>query len=697
MIVDIRIFNCFQIQYCDIEFENIVNVLWKNDDIVVCVYKGEEYYASIDCAVLRSISSQEQLLAYLDIKSIHGWLDGIERTNIEELFSEYKEATIIFLEKPEIQAKTLWAANKVEAPPVGVDYSAYIKLKQKGIHTYMVNLPVQVKNVYGQFCKLDLISEWMMYSEGKDDFKRSIENCLERITDITYKEYIEKVLGKLHEREQEKQLGDTNKSRTIFLIGPCIVLGASPSEKYLAELLNEMLVKNNLPYKIKKINEIYFRNEIMESDIFQNDIVIFIGSGLSYSDFDLTEDYEQYCGEKNLCTDHPMHASRAGCMLVADVIMNDIIIPDNEVANSASDRVKRHAAEKFQLPKETEYEVGLYLKRMGFPKHMRRGNNGAIVMNANPFTIGHRKLVEYASSRVDRLYVFVVEEDASFFSFEERFHMVVLGTQDISNVSVLASGNFIISNKTFYSYFTKEDEPEKKVDISQDILIFARYIAPYFGIKKRFVGDEPTDQITAQYNEQMKSILPSLGCELIEIPRFTNENVTVSGSKVRKAIKGNNRNYLKSSLPQGSLKYIVQHLDILQERDISTRKNTCHDVFLTDRGLKISELVNFIKKEEKIIIYGIGDCTAQLMRLLDNTNKEKLIFVDKKAEIMKTVFMGKLVLKPEQLRDGFLDYAIIILSYTYYRDIYFKCMDLGISKKRILYNPYNLFVNFRYC
>jgi [citrate (pro-3S)-lyase] ligase len=40
---------------------------------------------------------------------------------------------------------------------------------------------------------------------------------------------------------------------------------------------------------------------------------------------------------------------------------------------------------------------------------------GAIVMNANPFTLGHRWLVEQAARQCDWLHLFVVKEDASCF------------------------------------------------------------------------------------------------------------------------------------------------------------------------------------------------------------------------------------------------------------------------------------------
>ena len=42
---------------------------------------------------------------------------------------------------------------------------------------------------------------------------------------------------------------------------------------------------------------------------------------------------------------------------------------------------------------------------------------GVIVMNANPFTLGHKYLIEKALEQVDRLFVIPVKEDASAFPY----------------------------------------------------------------------------------------------------------------------------------------------------------------------------------------------------------------------------------------------------------------------------------------
>lgn len=133
-------------------------------------------------------------------------------------------------------------------------------------------------------------------------------------------------------------------------------------------------------------------------------------------------------------------------------------------------------------------------------------------MNSNPFTEGHRYLVEYALAYVSRLYIFVVEEDKSFFSFKDRFEMVKRGVEDLENVFVIRSGNMIISANTFPVYFRKEaiKKYEERALANVDLRVFAQYIAPVVNIRYRFVGEEPFDLVTKEYNRKMKGIFQNL-------------------------------------------------------------------------------------------------------------------------------------------------------------------------------------------
>lgn len=161
------------------------------------------------------------------------------------------------------------------------------------------------------------------------------------------------------------------------------------------------------------------------------------------------------------------------------------------------------------------------------------GNNAAIVMNANPFTIGHRYLVEQAAKQADNLYIVVVKEDRSLFSYQEREAMIRKGVEDIDNVTVCKGSDYAISGITFPSYFLKQEQEATDSQIAIDTDLFANYIAPCLSVKKRFVGTEPEDGLTRRYNELMKNILPKHNIELVEVKRKENDSEIVSASLLR--------------------------------------------------------------------------------------------------------------------------------------------------------------------
>ena len=186
---------------------------------------------------------------------------------------------------------------------------------------------------------------------------------------------------------------------------------------------------------------------------------------------------------------------------------------------------------------------------------------GAVVVNCNPFTLGHQYLIEQAASKVDQLMVFVVQEDLSEFTFEDRLNMVDLGTADIGNVTVLPSGRFIISSLTFSEYFNKSELQDRQVDPTLDIEIFAKEIAPCLNISVRFVGEEPFDQVTRQYNDAMRAQLPLHGIDFVEIPRKASaNNEPISASRVRELIQEENFVEIAEIVPKTTLDYLYHHV-----------------------------------------------------------------------------------------------------------------------------------------
>lgn len=183
---------------------------------------------------------------------------------------------------------------------------------------------------------------------------------------------------------------------------------------------------------------------------------------------------------------------------------------------------------------------------------------GAIVLNANPFTLGHRRLVELAAARCSRLYLFVVEEDRSVFPFVVRLRLVREGTADIKNVIVAAGGPYIISSATFPSYFLKDPEGAASVHAALDVTLFAERIAPPLGITHRFAGEEPLDPLTRLYNETMQRILPSHGLEFTIFPRACHGDIPISASAVRRLLSEGNMEEANALLPGSTRAFLLE-------------------------------------------------------------------------------------------------------------------------------------------
>lgn len=192
-------------------------------------------------------------------------------------------------------------------------------------------------------------------------------------------------------------------------------------------------------------------------------------------------------------------------------------------------------APKAVLLESDRHGIDAYLRHLG--KERRQGRNGVIVMNANPFTLGHRYLVEQAAAQVDNLYVIPVLDDTpDGFSYGLRRRAIVSGTEDMENVHVLHGSRYAVSAATFPTYFIKSVEERTDTHIALDLDIFARHIAPALGATVRFVGSEPTDPLTARYNELMHERLPQKDIEVREIERRELGDEPISASKVRKLL-----------------------------------------------------------------------------------------------------------------------------------------------------------------
>lgn len=181
---------------------------------------------------------------------------------------------------------------------------------------------------------------------------------------------------------------------------------------------------------------------------------------------------------------------------------------------------------------------------------------GAVIMNANPFTLGHRYLLEQASAQVDLLHVFVVSEDVSLVPLSVRERLVREGSADLTNLAYHQTGPYMISNATFPSYFLKDSDTVIRSHAKLDIQVFTQ-IARSLGITDRFVGEEPFSQVTGIYNQVMKEDLEAAGIRCTIIPRKEDADGAISASAVRTLIQTGSLTALRAKVPECTYRYFT--------------------------------------------------------------------------------------------------------------------------------------------
>ena len=190
------------------------------------------------------------------------------------------------------------------------------------------------------------------------------------------------------------------------------------------------------------------------------------------------------------------------------------------------------------------------------PLTLSTPHRGVVVMNCNPFTLGHRYLIEQAAKQVERLFVMVVREDCSLFAYAERKAMVEQGVAHLKNVTVIDGSEYAISQATFPTYFLKRLDDAADTQMLLDLDLFRRHIAPALGATVRFVGTEPTDRLTRRYNQLMHEVL----ADVRETARLEKDGNAVSASRVRKAMEQGDMSTIRQLVPPTTLPYIIAHL-----------------------------------------------------------------------------------------------------------------------------------------
>ena len=369
---------------------------------------------------------------------------------------------------------------------------------------------------------------------------------------------------------------------TIYLIGPCFALGYCVEDKYtIPSILAKILVENGYSYRIVNLGALISNNiqDIVENiNLHDGDIIInlltTIGDRVK-KHIDIIETdpfFDGILNRSDMFFDLPFHCNEKGNEIYAKVLFQNL---QSELKRKEYLPYEYSAFDIFtpnsrdlQSYNFSDYMLMLKKEKQVIPPDKKV--IGSIVMNANPFTYGHEYLVDYALNHCDWLYLFVVQENKSFFQFEDRFHIIRENCKNKKNISIVPSGKMIISSVTFPEYFKKEaihDNMEnrwnERINIELDFRLFATYIAPALGITKRFVGEEPSDLLTRKYNKYMKKILSAFNIDVVEIPRKkANDNSVISASTVRRLYKEKNFEKIKEIVPEVTFQFLIENLNM---------------------------------------------------------------------------------------------------------------------------------------
>ena len=239
----------------------------------------------------------------------------------------------------------------------------------------------------------------------------------------------------------------------------------------------------------------------------------------------------------------------------------------------------------YEIARVSNQLVFMENRRTGFSDYLKKLKTAcseksaesiaALVMNANPFTNGHLYLVEKAAAENDVLHLFMVSEDASLIPYSARRKLIMEATSHLPNICYHNSGPYIISNATFPSYFQKDESSVITGHAQLDLTIF-KLISEALHINRRYVGEEPTSQVTGIYNKIMAEELPKSDIECIIVPRLGFNNSPVSASTVRQAIHDGRIDSIKPLVPETTYRFFTSPEADVIIKNIQKHENVIH-------------------------------------------------------------------------------------------------------------------------
>lgn len=357
---------------------------------------------------------------------------------------------------------------------------------------------------------------------------------------------------------------------TIYFIGTCTMIGACVEDQNTIEsYLQKTLLDKGYLYRVENCGSMIREDSgidrrLEEIDCFgENDIVVYQPSGMRMTvgtkRISLEKIFEQYNIPDTWVADGYTHCGHKANKLISDSVFEliepGLIRSKKDGYNRKVDINIRDIMKDYIRVKYLDY----YFPSFQIEKY---STVGAVVVNCSPFHIGHRYLIEQAKKEVAVLIIFVLMDDQSLFSFEERFHLVAEGTKDIENVFVVPSQDFILSKNNFPEHYTKKYVMGTAVNAEYDIDVFADYIADKLHITHRFAGEGAQGRINKVYYDAMRKILPQKGIRFVEIPRLVINGERVCTRQIQKYLEDGEYDKAFSLVPESTKQYLTGLLNL---------------------------------------------------------------------------------------------------------------------------------------
>jgi [citrate (pro-3S)-lyase] ligase len=229
--------------------------------------------------------------------------------------------------------------------------------------------------------------------------------------------------------------------------------------------------------------------------------------------------------------------------------------PDAKLIPDGKDGMRGTVTEKefngyLGLIGDGEEGLGLWEKQLVRDIGLPEGSS-LVVLNANPFTTGHRYLVSIARKRSSHVLVLVIqgrpesggrgnhENTGIVFPFDERMGMTKAGLADMDGISVLPSGPYIISRDDFPQGFLSEEMGSVPAHAALDSMVIC-HVCRALGIKSIFAGDEPRDEMSEIHLNALRTACAGSGIQLRVAERKRLGERYISSSMVRQDIADGN-------------------------------------------------------------------------------------------------------------------------------------------------------------